>query len=124
MRKSVLVFGFLVVSAIILFGCSPQEGGNIIKITGSGFEPNTLTVSQGDIVTWMNNDTQPHWIASNPHPSHDAYPEKGGCIGSKFDSCGSLGQGENFSFTFNYPGTWGFHDHLRPASYRGTVVVK
>lgn len=85
-----------------------------INITSSGFAPKSLTIKSGDIVTFTNKDNAPHWPASDMHPTHNVYPEKGGCIGSKFDACKGLSNGELYSFTFTYSGHWCYHDHLNP----------
>ena len=131
MRKTT---AFLVISLFLLAACVPQqaptetqvpEGSIIVEVTSTGFSPNPLTVKQGDTVTWINKDTESHWVASAVHPSHNEYPETGGCIGSKFDSCKRLGQGDSWSFTFNTKGSWRYHDHLNPAApFFGTVVVE
>ena len=99
------------------------NSGNAIKITSTGFEPKTLTVKAGTTVTFVNEDSNKHWPASAMHPTHNVYPESGGCIGSKFDACKGLEQGESFSFTFNEKGSWKYHDHLSVSS-TGTVVVE
>ena len=82
-----------------------------------------MTIKTGTTVTFTNEDSNQHWPASAMHPTHTAYPESGGCIGSKFDACKGLAQGESFSFTFNEIGSWGYHDHLR-ASMTGKIVVE
>ncbi|MDO8511591.1 MAG: cupredoxin domain-containing protein [Nanoarchaeota archaeon] len=94
-----------------------------ITITADGFSPKTITVKAGDTVTFFNEDSNQHWPASAMHPTHNVYPESGGCIGSKFDACKGLEQGESFSFTFNEKGSWKYHDHLSVSS-TGTVVVE
>jgi plastocyanin len=104
-------------------GGGPPLEGNIIEITSSGFNPNSLAIEVGETVTFVNRDSRTHWPASNNHPTHTIYPEPGGCISSAFDACKGLAQGETFSFTFNIKGTWGFHDHLNP-SLTGTITVE
>lgn len=96
---------------------------NTIEITSAGFTPSTLTIKQGDKVTFVNKDTAKHWPASDVHPIHTLYPESGGCIGSKFDACTGLAQGESFSFVFNIKGTWSYHDHLNPG-LTGMIIVQ
>lgn len=98
-------------------------GANVVKITSSGFEPSEIRIKVGDAVDFVNKDSSPHWPASAKHPTHEVYPEKGGCIGSKFDACKGLEQGEVFSFTFNHEGEWAFHDHLNPNLF-GKVIVE
>ncbi len=95
----------------------------MVGITSSGFNPSSLTIKAGDTVVFQNNDSQLHWPASAVHPTHAAYPETGGCLGSKFDACTGLAQSETFSFTFNQKGTWNYHDHLNP-SLQGIVTVE
>jgi len=96
---------------------------NLVEITAAGFNPNTLTINRGDTVVFVNKEAKSHWPASAVHPSHDVYPETGGCIGSKFDSCRGLNQGETFTFRFDYEGTWRYHDHLNPG-LTGTIIVQ
>lgn len=107
-------------------GTPPSTGAmtaKIIEITSAGFSPSTLTIKAGDTVTFINKDSAQHWPASAVHPTHAVYPEPGGCIGSKFDSCKNLAQNEEWSFTFNEKGTWNYHDHLNPSLF-GKIVVE
>ncbi len=96
---------------------------NLVEITSSGFNPSTLTINAGETVVFINKEAKAHWPASAVHPTHEVYPEPGGCIGSKFDACRGLKQKEEFSFTFNQKGTWRYHDHLNPG-LTGSIVVK
>ena len=96
---------------------------NTVEITASGFNPQTLTVNSGDVVSFLNKDTALHWPASALHPTHNVYPEPGGCVGSKFDACQGLNKDEVFAFKFNQKGTWKYHDHLNPSLF-GTIIVK
>ena len=93
-----------------------------VEITSQGFSPNILTVNAGDTVKWTNKDTSEHWPASAKHPVHNDYPEPGGCIGSKFDACRDLGQGETFTFTFKIKGKWWYQDYLHH-SIVGLIIV-
>lgn len=92
-----------------------NQNTSMIHITSTGFSPNTLTIKKGTTVTFINDDTNPHWPASNPHPVHTDY--------SGFDSKKSIDAGGSWSFTFNNAGTWQFHDHLR-ASIHGAITVQ
>ena len=153
MKKSVnviLIFALFLIAAVAISGCSqyggnqaaqppaapappalPEqpaaESGNTVEITAAGFSPNTLTVKSGDAVVFVNKDTAQHWPASAAHPTHVVYPETGGCIGSKFDACKGLAEGESFEFVFNEKGSWKYHDHLNCCSdpaFFGTIVVE
>lgn len=87
----------------------------IIKVEANGFSPKSLNIVAGDTVTFINNDTQEHWPASDDHPAHQIYPE--------FDSKRALCPGEHWSFRFDKAGAWGMHDHLF-SSFRGTIIVQ
>ncbi len=103
------------------------EEANVIGISSSGFSPQTLTINQGDSVTFVNKDSQAHWPATAVHPTHTVYPGSDikKCNTAEqsmiFDACKGLAQGEEWSFTFNEKGTWQYHDHL--TGLRGTIVV-
>ncbi|MBI2141023.1 hypothetical protein HYU16_01225 [Candidatus Woesearchaeota archaeon] len=106
---------------------SAAAGVRTVLITATGFNPQTLTIKAGETVLFLNQDTAQHWPASAVHPTHVVYPEPGGCIGSKFDSCKGLATGEPFMFTFNEKGSWKYHDHLNCCSdpaFFGTIVVE
>jgi plastocyanin len=81
---------------------------------GKVFLPNSLDIKQGDIVFFKNSSTKSFWPASNPHPTHTAYPE--------FDAKSAMKPGQTFEFKFLKTGTWGFHDHLN-SSASGTITV-
>ncbi len=101
----------------------PAAPPNTIIYSDAGFSPSSLTVSKGTSVTFRNDSSRQMWPASGPHPTHEAYPEPGGCIGSKFDACAGIDPGGSWTFEFNQVGTWRYHDHLN-ASLRGTIVVE
>lgn len=87
-----------------------------VSIEKDSFSPATVEIKKGTTVTWVNNDTATHQIASDPHPLHNQLKDLGdGEV---------LNQGEGFSFTFDKTGTFTYHDHLNPLKYKGTVVVK
>ena len=100
-----------------------KQGERMIEIASSGFVPETITVGAGTKVKFVNKDVARHWPASAVHPTHSVYPDRGGCIGSTFDACKGLAEGEEFDYTFNHRGSWNYHDHLNP-SLRGMVKVE
>lgn len=89
-----------------------------LTINPEGVTPKELTIAVGDTVEFRNSDVKPHWLASNPHPSHADYPE--------FDPKAALAPGGVWSFKFTKAGTWKFHDHLngRDTKFQGTIIVK
>ncbi|MEK7195942.1 MAG: DUF5667 domain-containing protein [Patescibacteria group bacterium] len=94
-----------------------------VVITDESFSPVELKVKKGDTVVWTNKGSNSSWPASAVHPTHDVYPEKGGCIGSTFDACKGLNSGETFKFVFNQVGSWKYHDHLNSA-HTGVIIVE
>lgn len=97
----------------------------IIRYSASGYQPAMVTIRQGETVRWINDDTEETWPAAAVHPTHSMYPEKSesDCLGSSFDACRGLAQGESWDFTFTAKGTWRFHDHLNP-SKTGSIIVE
>lgn len=78
----------------------------VIKITPEGYQPESVTVDQNSVVIFLNEDTKDHWPASNPHPTHDLYPE--------FDPKAPIKPGGSWVFGPKKPGEWKYHDHLFP----------
>lgn len=130
MRFLALSLGFI----ILLAGCAaPSQTSETgvkaagvkheIEMTPAGFSPRLSNIKLGDTLVFVNKDTAPHWPASDIHPTHGVYPDKGGCIGSKFDACEGLKQNKEYEFTFFQRGNWCYHDHLKP-SLVGCVDVQ
>lgn len=97
--------------------------GNAVIYTDAGYSPEILKVGKGSAVTFKNQSSRSMWTASGGHPSHRAYPTTGGCISSTFDACEGIQPGESWSFGFDIPGTWDYHNHVRPGD-TGIVIVQ
>lgn len=93
----------------------PAPIEQIVTYRESGFSPATLRVKVGTTVVFKNEESEPMWVASNPHPIHTDYPG--------FDAKRGYAQGESYSFTFTKPGSWKYHNHLGP-SEGGTIIVE
>jgi plastocyanin len=99
-----------------------------IYFTGSDFQPSSLTIEQGDTVTWINNASTSMWVASDQHPTHTEYEgstlrehcQNGDQTTSAFDQCST---GDEFSFTFEKTGEWSYHNH-QPFARGGTITVR
>ncbi|HSW78988.1 MAG TPA: cupredoxin domain-containing protein [Candidatus Babeliales bacterium] len=87
-----------------------------IAVTSSQFVPQVLDVKVGSSVVWTNQDSSPHWIASDPYPKDDTL--------KSLNSGGPKQKGESFTYTFDKAGTFTYHDELHPAELKGTVRVK
>ena len=79
------------------------------------FAPREIAVTKGQTVRFINEGSDNMWVASDTHPTHTILPE--------FDSKKSLGNGENYEFTFTKIGEWNYHNHIKPNSI-GTIIVK
>lgn len=103
---------------------SGQTAGRevLVTYTDEGFSPNPVTINKGESVLFMNRSSRQMWPASAVHPTHTQYPTTGGCIGSTFDACRGIGNGNGWAFQFDIPGTWKYHNHLN-VSDTGTVIV-
>jgi plastocyanin len=113
----------LVIVACIAAGCSSSPapaspaatpaasgGGNTIMIRNFAFDPPALTVKTGTAVTWINNDSPPHALASDAG-SPEAF------------SSDPLATGASYTVTFNQPGTYRYHCSIHP-SMTGTIIVQ
>ncbi len=94
----------------------------------NGFTPSTVTIKQGDTVTFTNNGAGEMWIASAPHPTHQGYDgttEQQHCAAgytgpAPFDQCSV---GTTFSFKFDKVGSWAYHNHDDSSKF-GKVIVQ
>jgi plastocyanin len=94
-----------------------------VTYTDNGFSPSVLTVKPGTTVVFENKTSNQFWPASDPHPTHTAYPGQGNCNGQAFDPCAALAPGTTWALLFDKSGNWGYHNHLNP-SHEGTILVK
>lgn len=86
-----------------------------ISITAQGFEPQTIKVKQGDSVAWENKDTQARQVDADPDPSSNTTTNHSGQL---------LAQGDSYTTTFETPGSYGYHDHTNPETFKATVIVE
>jgi hypothetical protein len=74
------------------------------------FDPPALTVKTGTAVTWVNNDSPPHALAS----------DAGSPVAFSSDP---LATGASYTFTFTQTGTYRYHCSIHP-SMTGTIIVQ
>lgn len=132
MRRKV-VWGLGVVLALAVVGCgggssspttptpSPSNPPPTltVTITSSGVSTKNITVARGSQVTFVNNDTKSHDIASNPHPEHTECTE--------INSVGVLNAGQSRQTgNLNTARVCGYHDHNDPftAAWQGTITIQ
>lgn len=85
-----------------------------IRVTTSGFEPQTVTVKAGTKVVWVNNSGQTVTVDSVVHPTHLVYPPL---------NLGEFGDGQSVSLVFDKAGSYRYHNHWK-SSWTGTVIVE
>ncbi len=99
----------------VVAGKTESTGDITVIYDVNGFSPSAITIKKGTSVLFLNKTGKKASVASNDHPAHLLYPE--------FDQYKTDAKGKDeFRFTFEKAGTWGYHDHLN-ASMTGTVTV-
>lgn len=86
-----------------------------ILLTDEGFVPRSIRITRGTTIVFSNETSNQFWPASNPHPTHTLY--------GAFDSKRPLASGETWSFVFDTPGVWRYHDHMR-SYFTGVIYVE
>jgi plastocyanin len=100
-------------------GGGPGPSGATITIGSNGVSPNSVTISVGQSVTFVNSSGSLHEMDSDPHPQHTDCPE--------INVVGTIGNGQTkLTNAFPTARTCGFHDHTQPdtASLRGTIRIQ
>jgi plastocyanin len=81
--------------------------------------PQSVTVTRGSRVTFVNNDNRNHDIESNPHPEHTDCPE--------INQVALLSPGQSRQTgVLNNVRTCGYHDHEQDTvrSLQGTITIQ
>ena len=99
-----------------------------VAYNGASYAPATVTIAKGGTVTFTDSAGATMWVASDVHPTHTNFDGTTrsehcatGYTGAKpFDQCG---KGANYSFTFDKPGTYTYHDHANSSAV-GTIIVQ
>ena len=99
---------------------SPGPSGATITIGSNGaVSPAQVTITTGQSVTFVNNDSRIHDMSSDPHPTHTDCPE--------MNAVSSMASGQTKA-TNAFPAarTCGFHDHNNPTngSLQGRIVIQ
>jgi len=81
-----------------------QDNSFIVTLGKAGFEPQEITIKKGETVTFKTEREVPFWPASDIHPNHTIYPQ--------FDVREPVLPDQTWSFKFDKPGRWTYHDHL------------
>ena len=133
-QRTVLLGMFIAItgSALALGACgggsstptSPSSGSSgatavTVTLTSSGSSPKQVTISTGQTVRFVNNDSGPHEIRSNPYPTHNGCPP--------INDVGTLASGQSRDTgALTKAGACGYHDHLnegKNTAFEGAILV-
>ena len=98
---------------------SPTGAAATISIGPNGVSPAEVRIEAWGQVQFINNDSRPHSIVSDPVDVHSDCPQ--------LNQVGTLQPGESRNtLTLNLPKTCGFHDHLfkTDPSLQGRIIVR
>jgi plastocyanin len=87
-----------------------------VDVTKTGFTPASIIIQKNQAVEWINQDTQPHQVNSDPYPTDNAL--------KTFNEPETLNQNGTWDYVFSSSGTYTYHDNLNPYKYKGVVIVK
>jgi plastocyanin len=118
--RSAVVASLLVAAASVAAPAIAADGA--VSIVGKAFEPATITINQGDTVTWTVTQS-----IGEPHSVTSGTPEDSGKI---FDSGTGTGanmllrdNGQTFEHAFTEAGEFLYYCSVHPADMTGKVVV-
>ena len=97
----------------------PPSGGPTITIGPAGVSPKQLEITVGSRVIFTNNDTVPHEMSSDPHPTHELCPP--------VNEVSALAPGQSRQTgVFGSARACGYHDHGQSANtaLQGTIVIR
>ena len=98
---------------------SSPSSNTTITITSSGVSPTEVRVAAGGHVTFVNNDSRPHAMSSDPVQIHNDCPP--------VNDVGFLNPGQSGSTgAMNVKRTCGFHDHTNENDpiFKGRIIVE
>ena len=122
---SLLAVAFLAASCAALqpsAAVSPRIARATIVIPAYRFEPPTIDVDRGTVVTWENRDLDQHVLATSPTAAIPLNPDHSYDLGSSRFVL-SLEPGATASFNFNDAGTY-YYFCLVHNTMKGVVVVR
>lgn len=106
-----LIASIAIVAGVLCAANLPAENKasspNTVQIDNFSFTPQTLTVTVGTKVTWVNKDDVPHTVTST----------------EKTFKSGVLDTDDKFTYTFSTPGTNNYFCSVHP-HMTGKVIVK
>ena len=86
-----------------------------IRMSDIMFDPKDIKIGKGTKITWVNDDFVEHFVNTDSHPAHTYFLEQN----SK-----ALGNGDEFSLTFENPGIYPYHCSAHEATMKGSILVE
>lgn len=80
-----------------------------VQMANYAFSPASITVNEGDTITWTNQDAAPHTVTTTSGPERLDSPY--------------LSKGQSWSYTFTAPGTYQYYCTVHP-DMRAQVIVR
>lgn len=85
-------------AALAVAGPAGAATTKAVSIDSTGFKPNSITITEGDTITWTSRGSREHQVVA----------DRGQFVSA------ILRPGQKYSFTFNAAGTYRYHDGLNP----------
>jgi plastocyanin len=104
-HRIALLCGTAVIAAVAAQGALASD--RTVSIVDFGYQPASVTIDQGDTVTWKNDGKTQHTVTSDDGKTMDSGP---------------LDPGNEFATRFLKGGTYSYHCSIHP-QMQGTVVV-
>ena len=105
--KRLVYLAILSMVALVVFApAASAQDDMTVSIQDFLFSPDQMTVAPGTTVTWVNDGQQPHTSTADD---------------GTWDS-GTLQPGDDYSFTFDQPGTYTYHCSIHP-DMTATITV-
>jgi plastocyanin len=99
----------LTLGAVLLPAVPAAAASHAVMIHNYAYSPASLSIAQGDTVTWTNMDTAEHDVVVTSGPASFRSP--------------MLSKGESWSYTFKTPGSYSYTCSVHP-DMRGTVTAQ
>ena len=104
MRREIVIL-MVLLSIFLAIGCTGKAKTVDVKIQNASFNPDSITISNGDTVKWTNLDSGVHTV-----------------VGTDFSS-GDIASGKSYEHKFTKAGTYNYYCSIDP-SMKGVVIVK
>jgi plastocyanin len=118
LNSAALVIPAAVAAAIAIYLIFASPAAVVVEIVNEGtepddavFRPGTITVRSGTTITWVNNDLSVHTATYGEQRDPDSFDSQ------------LMSPGEEYSFTFEGAGTYGYFCQLHP-NMTGSVIVE